>query len=222
MILIARSECMPALRKRLAAEVGVRIFTDSDSLRALRVILERRPKVVALDPSFAATARGAALIARVRADPTLATVDLRVLTEDETNLPVLLGQPLNSVDEATITKASRPLDQYGTRRAPRFAMKSDTVTIVNGEPSRLVNLSITGAQVLCPVRLQPNQGIRIVLLDGDRETRLRGSIAWSALEFAGADSNYRAGVEFTDRDDQRLEVYCLRCGLHSDFTSVNA
>lgn len=221
MILIARSECVPALRKRLAAEVGVRIFTDSDSLRALRVILERRPKVVALDPSFAATARGAALIARVRADPTLATVDLRVLTEDETNLPVLLGQPLNSVDEA-ITKASRPLDQYGTRRAPRFAMKSDTVTMVNGEPSRLVNLSITGAQVLCPVRLQPNQGIRIVLLDGDRETRLRGSIAWSALEFAGADANYRAGVEFTDRDDQRLEVYCLRCGLQSDFTSVNA
>lgn len=64
-------------------------------------------------------------------------------------------------------------------------MPADTIMIVNGEPSRLINLSVAGAQVLCPMRLQPDQAARLVLTDGDGEARLRASIAWSSLELAG-------------------------------------
>lgn len=210
MILIAKSEIVGALRNRLGADPSAHIFADTDSLIALDVIVSMRPKVVGLDPSFATTSRGAALIARVKADPELAGVDLRILVEDETHLPVLLGQQAVSADVAMAT-GSRPLDRCGTRRAPRFRVRADTTTLVNGEPSRLVNLSATGAQVLTPIRLQPNQAIRMVLLAEGGDLRIRANVAWSSLEVASNGLKYRAGAEFVDPDAQWIDAYCTRC-----------
>lgn len=209
MVLIAKSEFVRALQKRLERDPTAHIFADSDSLAALEVIVAQRPKVVALDPAFATTSRGAALIARVKADPQLAAVDVRLLSEDETQLPVLLGHSAASIEVAMAT-ASRPLDRCGTRRAPRFRMQPDATIVVNGESSRLVNLSATGAQLLCPLRLQPDQSVRLVLADGTTETRLRARVAWSSLEVAGAAIKYRAGVDFADPVVQKIEEYCLR------------
>jgi hypothetical protein len=209
MVLIAKSEFVGALQKRLEGDPTAHIFADSDSLAALEVILAQRPKVVALDLAFATTSRGAALIARVKADPLLAAVDVRLLSEDETKLPVLLGHSAASIDVAMAT-GSRPLDRCGTRRAPRFRMKPDAEIVVNGESSRLVNLSTTGAQILCPLRLQPEQTVRLLLTDGTTETRLRARVAWSSLEVTGGAIKYRAGVDFADPAVQRIEEYCLR------------
>lgn len=220
MVLIAGAEFVSGIRRRLAGDATVQIFADSDSLRALEVIIDRRPKVVALDPAFVVTSRGAALIARLKADSQLAAVDLRVLAEDETGFPVLLGQAVTSVD-AMIAKASRPLDRCGTRRAPRYRMKPDTITLVNGVSSRLVNLSVTGAQVLSPVRLQPKQAIRLVLVDGTEESRLRASIAWSSAEFFGNGVTYRAGVEFADANGDMVAGYCFRYGTSPDEAFVS-
>lgn len=220
MILVVRSELVPMFRQRLGTNAAG-IFASSDSLLALGAILEQTPKIVALDQSFVATARGAALIARVKADPRLAGVDLRVLAEDQANLPVLLGESVDSGDDA-MTSASRPLDQCGTRRAPRFKMQPDTVTMVNGERSRLVNLSVTGAQVLCPGRLQPMQSVRVVLLDGDREARFSASIAWSSCELGAVGTTYRAGLQFTNADERSLESYILRRAAGPEFSSATA
>src|SRR5580765_483620 len=57
-------------------------FSDYDALRVLEVITERRPRVVALERLFAATPRGAALINRIKADPSLVESEIRVVSHD--------------------------------------------------------------------------------------------------------------------------------------------
>ena len=57
-------------------------FTDADALLALQTIMQRRPQVVALERMFAVTPRGAALINRIKADPTLREAEIRVLAHN--------------------------------------------------------------------------------------------------------------------------------------------
>ena len=68
-VIIARSGDAPALRKLLATDAAVQVFPDSELLRALDTILERPPRLLVLDPLFVATARGAALVACIKAEP---------------------------------------------------------------------------------------------------------------------------------------------------------
>lgn len=215
LVIVARPALAPVLRKHLATNPAVTVFAASEVLRALDSIIGQPPQVVALDPAFATTARGATLIARVRADLRLATVDLRILVQDETERPVLLEHPATSA-VAVMAAASQPLDRCGTRGAVRFPMRREVVILVNGEPSQLVNLSVTGAQILSPNRLRPEQRIRVTLLDGSAETRFHGVIAWSALEMTGATGQYRAGLAFTDPDRHILDAFCLRHGTNPD------
>src|ERR1700704_6585072 len=68
--------------RALDADGEVLAFSDTDALRALDVISRRRPRVVALERTFAATPRGAALINRIKADPTLSGSAIRVVSHD--------------------------------------------------------------------------------------------------------------------------------------------
>ena len=71
-VLIASPDLLPKLTPRVSNPDGeVLAFTDADALRALEVITKRRPALVALERVFAATPRGAALINRIKADPSL-------------------------------------------------------------------------------------------------------------------------------------------------------
>src|SRR5687767_15077942 len=70
MVLIASAEHLPALQQR-PEFAHAQAFSDADALRALELIAKERPESVALERLFAATSRGAALINRIKADPTL-------------------------------------------------------------------------------------------------------------------------------------------------------
>ena len=118
-IVIARSEQAVGLKKRLSHEPGVALFSDGESLQALEAIIAAHPRILALDRMFVATARAAALVARVKSDPLLQATDVRVLAEDESNLPLLLSVRVPGFESALI-RSSYPLDYCGTRRAPRF------------------------------------------------------------------------------------------------------
>lgn len=215
MLVIARSEVAPALRKQLRSLSGAAVLADTDSLNALKVIARRRPAAVVLDPLFAATARGASLIAHVRADRHLAGVALRILVEDEAKMPVLLTTPVKSVRDA-LSSSSRPLERCGTRRAPRFPIAPEAGAQVDGHPSRLMNLSASGAQVLSELRLQPAQGVELTLIDERGETPCRGHVAWSTLQGSASGMVYRAGLEFLDQDAEGVEAFCLRYGTTPD------
>lgn len=185
-------------------------FSEAESLSVLAAILARPPRILALDPTFVATSRGATLVARLKADSHASGIELRVLIEDEAKVPLLLSQPAVSAEKALL-QTSRPLDRAGTRRAARFPMNRRAV-LVNGEHSHLVDLSVTGAQVLAPMRLRPTQTVRLTLSDGSTETRCQGTIAWSVAVPTGAVVHYRAGLEFINPDTTRLAAYCTRFG----------
>jgi hypothetical protein len=220
-IVIARSEQAVGLRKRLGHDPSVALFTDGDSLKALEVILAGPPKILALDRSFVATARAAALVARVKAEPHLRATDVRVLAEDEANLPVLLSLRAPGL-EGALMRSSYPLDYCGTRRAPRFLTSEDVNVAVNGASGQLVNLSCLGAQLMADLRLRPQEPIRVGLVDGEGEVRLNGVVAWSIAEPVNGAVCYRAGIEFVDPDSMTLEAFCVRNIADPDHSSSAA
>lgn len=55
-------------------------FADSQPLQALQAISEGRPPLVVLERLFAATSRGAALINRIKSDPSLGQTEIRVMS----------------------------------------------------------------------------------------------------------------------------------------------
>jgi hypothetical protein len=215
-IVIVRSEQAPGLRKRLSADSTVALFSEADSLKALDSVLHHPPRVLALDRTFAATARGAGLVRQVRAETHANATEIRVLAEDENNQPLILGGRIAAVD--SVIKVSYPLDYCGTRRALRFAVVDTVTAAVNGERGRLVNLSFAGAQVLVPLRVRPEESLRVAIMDGEVETRAHGIVAWSAAEPCGPEVLYRAGVQFVDADTESLEELCVRHGSASHRT----
>ena len=201
---IARSAYAAALRKRLCGDPSITVFSEAESLDALRQILAHPPKILALDSSVVRTARGALLVSRLKAHD---SVDVRVLTDDDENMPILLGHP-----NLQLHAASHPLEGCGTRAARRFAMGEQTHVVIDGERSQLVNLSVTGAQVILPTRVQPRQHLRFALPSGAVDTRLMALVAWSAAELGKGAVRYRAGLVFVDPPTQVLEAFCLLRG----------
>ena len=89
-------------------------------------------------------------------------------------------------------------------------MKADMHVVVDGERSRLVNLSVTGAQLILPARVQPRQSILLTLVDDQSEKRYRALVAWATVELAQSAMKYRAGVAFVEPDANAIEGFCRR------------
>jgi hypothetical protein len=203
MIVIASAPVVSSLMARSDLNPHTKVFSDADFMTALKAIVADAPPMIALDPEFAATARGAALVARVRADPRLCGTEVRALGME--------GELLAPVDVSEGTPPMLALDHCGTRRAVRYEMRPDVETRINGALGHLINLSATGAQVLGSIRLRPTETVRLMLLDESTELRLRGIVAWANMEIgvAGA-SRYRVGIELPDVDAQVMDCYCAR------------
>lgn len=208
-MLIAAPALLPALKERTAAAGNELLaFTDSDALRALDVITKRRPAVVALERTFAASPRGAALINRIKADPSLADSDVRVVSHD-TGHPRVAATPSPAAAVMADTPATSvsPLDEHGTRGTPRITMEKGLEVLVDGNVAVLIDLSGGGAQVLSATVLKPNQRVRVTLSDERGTIRVNGAIAWATFEIP---PRYRAGVEFLGGDSTAIEAYALR------------
>jgi hypothetical protein len=209
-VIIARAEHATGWRKRITPDAGVALFSDCEALRAAETIVAHPPRIIAVDRSFGATARGAALVSRVKSDPQLKQTDLRVLAEDEVGLPTLLGAPIVPHFDAAVLKASYPLDYCGTRRCPRFKMDGRAEILVNGAAGRLVNMSATGAQMVLGARVRPDEAIRLALVDDKGEVRARGVVAWSSFEPSSSGLQYRAGLQFVNTALPPIEAFCAR------------
>src|SRR5205809_2030067 len=125
-VLIAAAEHLQALKER--GDLGdAQTFSDAEALRALEVITRKRPDVIALEQVFAATSRGAALINRIKADPKLASCEIRIVAHDSGSSRLPDGGAPATHDGSAVAvavaaapaPAAAPLDQRGTRRAPR-------------------------------------------------------------------------------------------------------
>jgi hypothetical protein len=225
-VLIAAPDLLDLLKTRTgetdnAAEILT--FADTDALRALEAITARKPAVVALERMFAASPRGAALINRIKADPALVESEIRVVSRDADYTRVAARRspeppPAHSGGGAATATAApevaapiRPLDHYGTRRAPRFKVAGDVDILVDGNSATLVDMSTVGAQVLTASILKPNQRIRMALPEENGAIRFNAAVAWAKFEIpTQSGPRYRAGIEFLDANATVVDAYCER------------
>ena len=78
---------------------------------------------------------------------------------------------------------------------------------IDGNPGKLIDLSMTGAQVLTPAAINPNRLVTVTLPLGDGALSCKAKVAWSRLEPRDGQLWYRAGVQFTTADQQGLESF---------------
>ena len=224
-VLIGSADVLPALKERAADLDGELLaFTDADALIALEVITKRRPKAVALEKDFAGTPRGTALINRIKADPALEQVEIRVISHDSDYSKVLprtspsapapaatTGGGAASPAAVTAPAAPPALDQRGTRRAPRYRISGQVEILVDGNIATLVDLSTIGAQVVSPTILKPNQRVRMALTDELGNVRFNAAVAWASFEIPpNSGPRYRAGLAFVDADAPSVDAFCAR------------
>ena len=228
-VLIGAVELLEAIRQSVPDDGEVLTFSDTEPLKALEAITARRPNVIALERLFAATPRGAALINRIKSDPSLADAEIRVVSPDGTyrvsprRAPAPSGdtQPASDVQDAQLEivattpapsegAATQNLDFRGTRRSPRFRMSEGTEAQVDGVMATVVDLSRHGAQILCAVPLKPQQRVRMILGDDLGLAKFSASVAWASFEIPKGVSRYRAGVEFNDAEASAIDAFCMR------------
>ena len=198
-VLIAAPDHLRLLKEQGGFASAV-AFPDTDALQALDQITRYRPGLVVFEAEFAGTSRGAALITRIKADPSLATCEIRIVAAVGQAGATEALAPSTAVAEPA--EAAATLDQRGTRRAPRFKIVAGVEVMVDGKPATLIDLSLVGAHVLSATILKPNQRVRVSLADAVRPLRFSGGIAWAAFEMPKAGPRYRAGIEFFDADPE--------------------
>jgi len=213
-VLIAAPEHLQALKERQDFS-DAQTFSDAEALRALEVITRKRPDVVALERMFAATTRGAALINRIKADPKLASCEIRIVAHDSgyARVPAGGGAPNNAGSAAVAVAeapapAVAPLDQRGTRRAPRVKIVEGVEVLVDGNSATLIDLSTVGAQVISSSILKPNQRVRMSINDGKKPLRFSAGVAWAFFELVTTGPRYRAGIEFFDAEPAAVQKFC--------------
>jgi hypothetical protein len=213
--LIGGGEHLPALKERMHEPGDLLAFTDADALQALETVLKRLPHVVALERLFAATPRGAALINRIKADPALVDTEIRIISHDSDHTRV--SARLRSPDaEPTVILAddpsdSEPLDQRGTRRAPRFRVAGTFGALLDGNAASVIDISTLGAQVVSSVMLKPNQVVKMALSDDHDSLRFNAAVAWASFEIPpNSGPRYRAGIKFIDADQGVVGGFCRR------------
>ena len=200
-------------RAGFSLDEGSRIYADTEALKALTAITKYRPGLVVIERFFASTPRGAALINRIKSDPTLRGTEIRVLAHDSdysrvVPRPVLApsaAEPVSAAPvaaAATAAPAAPPLDYRGTRRAPRFQMRSGMELQLDGHPTAVLDLSRIGAQVVSTSSLRPNVRMRAVLSDDTGPMRFGVTVMWAKFEVTPDGPRYRAGLEFSGAESR--------------------
>lgn len=219
-VLIAEPDQLGALQAR-AEYTDAQAFTDAETPAALEAIITGRPDIVAIERLFAKKSRGAALINRIKADTSLQTVEIRIVSA-ESGAAKAAGRGGSAAAKETAAHektggtaaaaavAAPPvaLDQKGTRRAQRFKIIEGIEVLIDGNPAMLVDLSTVGAQVVSGTLLKPNQRVRLSFIENTKQVRFSAGVAWSAFELPKAGPRYRAGIEFFDADPDAVGRFC--------------
>ena len=220
-VLIAAAEHIASLKEREEL-VDTIMFSDAEALKALDAITRQRPDVVLLDRLFADTSRGTALINRIKADPSLGNCEIRIVEDDRSYSQV----PLHRAAEGGLTGGSgsgaaglvvedlpsppsTALDQIGTRNAPRFKVVDGIEVEIDGNPAMLVNVSVSGAQVVSATILKPNQRVRFIM-STKPPIRLTAAVAWASFEIPKGNARYRAGIQLFGADPAAMMRFIER------------
>jgi hypothetical protein len=205
-VIVAAPGHQDALRARAGVQGDVLTFSDAEAQQALEAIAAHRPPSVILERFFASTPRGTALINRLKADPALSGVEIRVLAHDSDYSRVLTRKPPAPGDAA-----GDPAGQ-ATRSAARHPLRDGATALVDNKPVQVVTLSGEGAQVISETVLRPNQRVRFSVAFATDALRVPATIAWAVFEMSKETGrpHYRAGLEFSGSDAALAEAFSAR------------
>ncbi len=218
-VLIAESQYLDSLKAR-PEYLDALAFLDTDTPRALEAVLRHKPDVVAIERTFAGKSRGVALIKRIKADASLTACEVRIVGIDGSVSRVATRRGSGKIAESAPSAPAEsppvvlaevpiaPLDQHGTRRAPRVRIVEGVEVTIDGKPAQLVDLSLVGAQVLSRSLLKPNQRVRVLIPENERSVRFNATVAWSSFELPKGEARYRAGINFVDADEAAIGRFC--------------
>jgi PilZ domain-containing protein len=225
-VVIATIARMPLIQTAALFSGRVIRFTDNKLASAFESIQLNHPRLVAIEAPFAQTPQGQAFIERVeKLGVRGSTIQLIVQTNGKWATTPYGAQPeaaaaggakadahRTAAVIAVSAAVTRPPQGANTRRAHRFKFLESLNAVVENRQTNLVNISILGAQVVSQPVLRPNDNVKIALPDANDTLRLTAHVAWSTFEQGprGAETYYRAGMEFTDAAKEILEDYCRR------------
>lgn len=232
-----RREQAALLRQLVDQEIHGEL-TLVDSIAGAAAAIERRIPDLILISALMAPREEAKLIDRLRALPETAGVRmlftpmLASAAEPRQgwnrfrlgSTPDPFGcDPASFADQLTayLDHVRRPIAESATEAMELTSEKRSAVrvgpidrarAIVNGLSVQLIDLSVTGAQVVSPALLMPGSLARIELARGTDAILCRAGIVWGGFEMLAPTRvpAYRAGVDFRDADRRFLEGLCAR------------
>jgi chromosome segregation ATPase len=203
------AEELDAVRK---TEPHIEVDTDSDTVVDLTSITKEEERQVAIESRIRALEL-ALRDAETRAESAELELDRQRRPAPEKKAvpvfepPVVEHAPAPG-PAAVVTDASTPEQFRGpARAAKRVQFKGETDIQVDGTPGKLVDLSMTGAQLLTSAAMKPNRLIKVTLPMGDSSIACKAKVMWSRLEPRSGQLWYRAGVSFTSADQLLLENF---------------
>ena len=210
-VLIVAEDEAQAVTKELGVETNFRVFADTDAIKALQRITRDRPQLEVLGRAFVDTPRGAALVNTIKTDHTLANTQIRVISRAGDYVRLVRRTGPKAASDTAMPGEPLPSNYLGTRVARRYKLRPGLEMRVDGNPTTLVELSGTGAQVVASAALGLNRRVRLVMGKAPDIIRCSGVVVWVSFELRGESApRYRAGVQFKDVDLEAVEAFILR------------
>jgi chromosome segregation ATPase len=100
--------------------------------------------------------------------------------------------------------------------ANRYVFKDTVMVEVNNAPAALVDVSVSGCQLVTEAPLKPHQTVK-VQLSAEPPLTCSGRVVWTRVESSGAGPRlcYRAGLRFTRPDEAAIEGFAAQHALVS-------
>ena len=207
-----------AMRDR-AALIAERdsLLTERDRLKSERADFVRAHDAISLNRDTLVHERDDIVrerdreIVRLREELTAAHTLVREKT------PSLAASKAAASKAAAQSGAHPPLQPGPERQSDRQAFSSALGVQIDGEAALLVDLSVTGAQVLSCASLRPAKTVKMLLPSSEMPVLCRGKIVWARLEptSPGKPIRYRAGMLFTATDPAAVQTFITRHGARS-------
>jgi chromosome segregation ATPase len=109
--------------------------------------------------------------------------------------------------KAPATAADEAAPYAGPARAAKRVSIDELDVQIDGSPAKLIDLSVTGAQVLASTSMKPNRVVKLTLPNPQKAITCKGKVMWARLEPREGQIWYRAGVFFTTADQKALEAF---------------
>src|SRR5216117_1392798 len=161
-IVITDAVRLRAIRQESPLSGRVLYFSDSNLISALESIRAHKPRIIAVESTFAQTGEGRAFVDRLRPS-SIPGCELHLISMMHGQWTMTLATSASvaatPVAAASVTVAS-PVAAVNTRRVPRFAVVDVRAAVVDGKQTNLVDMSVLGAQVVSQPALKPNQRLK--------------------------------------------------------------